>query len=115
MHLDPIEYLVRYQLPMAVPTILAMAAAHVVTQYWFDKREGRGIVADLSELEQKREKLEQTPAFYACLPLLPIALLLVFNKFVWGVSMNVATAMFIAWIASFFIDLIITSKYQGIL
>lgn len=40
------------------------------------------------------------------LPLLPIALLLVFNKFVWGVSMNVATAMFIAWIASFFIDLI---------
>lgn len=106
VHLDPIEYLVRYQLPMAVPTILAMAAAHVVTQYWFDKREGRGIVADLSELEQKREKLEQTPAFYACLPLLPIALLLVFNKFVWGVSMNVATAMFIAWIASFFIDLI---------
>lgn len=84
VHLDPIEYLVRYQLPMAVPTILAMAAAHVVTQYWFDKREGRGIVADLSELEQKREKLEQTPAFYACLPLLPIALLLVFNKFVWG-------------------------------
>ena len=67
VHLDPIEYLVRYQ---------------------------------------KREKLEQTPAFYACLPLLPIALLLVFNKFVWGVSMNVATAMFIAWIASFFIDLI---------
>ena len=106
VHLDPIEYLVRYQLPMAVPTILAMAAAHVVTQYWFDKREGRGIVADLSELEQKREKLEQTPAFYACLPLLPIALLLVFNKFVWGVSMNVATARFIAWIASFFIDLI---------
>lgn len=106
VHLDPIEYLVRYQLPMAVPTILAMAAAHVVTQYWFDKREGRGVVADLSELEQKREKLEQTPAFYACLPLLPIALLLVFNKFVWGVSMNVATAMFIAWIASFFIDLI---------
>ena len=66
VHLDPIEYLVRYQLPMAVPTILAMAAAHVVTQYWFDKREGRGVVADLSELEQKREKLEQTPAFYAC-------------------------------------------------
>lgn len=27
VHLDPIEYLVRYQLPMAVPTILAMAAA----------------------------------------------------------------------------------------
>lgn len=28
VHLDPIEYLVRYQLPMAVPTILAMALAH---------------------------------------------------------------------------------------
>ncbi|WP_443743537.1 C4-dicarboxylate transporter DcuC [Sutterella sp.] len=112
VHLDPIEYLVRYQLPMAVPTILAMALAHVFTQYWFDKKEGKGEVANLGELEQKLEKLEKTPALYAVLPLLPIALLLVFNKFVWGVSMNVATAMFIAWILAFIVDLIVRRQVK---
>lgn len=106
VHLDPVEYLVRYQLPMAVPTVLAMAIAHVITQHWFDKHEGTGEVANLSELEAKRENLERTPALYALMPLFPLALLLVFNKFVWGVPMNVATAMFIAWILAFFIDLI---------
>lgn len=106
IHVDPIEYLVRYQLPMAVPVVLAMAATHVVTQWWFDKREGKGEIANLSELEQKREALEKTPAYYALMPLFPIALLLIFNKFVWGTGMNVATAMFIAWILAFVIDLL---------
>ena len=84
-HLDPIEYLVRYQLPMAVPVVLSMAVAHVFTQYGFDRREGKGKgkgkgeVADLAELESKRQNLEKTPAFYALMPLFPIALLLVFN------------------------------------
>lgn len=58
VHLEPIEYLVRYQLPMAVPTIIAMAIAHVVVQYYFDKKEGTGEVADLTELESKRKTLE---------------------------------------------------------
>lgn len=107
VHLDPIEYLVRYQLPMAVPVVLSMAVAHVFTQYWFDRREGKGEVADLAELESKRQNLEKTPAFYALMPLFPIALLLVFNRFVWGTGMNVATAMFIAWILAFVIDLIV--------
>lgn len=106
IHVDPIEYLVRYQLPMAVPTIIAMAIAHVITQYWFDKKEGKGEVANIAELQQKLQTLEKTPAFYAIMPLFPIALLLVFNKFVWGTAMNVATAMFIAWILAFIIDLI---------
>lgn len=107
LKIDPILYLVQYQLPMAVPTILAMAAAHVVTQHWFDKREGRGETANLEELEAKRHELEKTPALYALMPLFPIVLLLIFNKFVYGVGMNVATAMFISWIIAFVIDLIV--------
>lgn len=106
IQVDPIEYLVRYQLPMAVPVVAAMAATHVVTQWWFDRKEGKGEVADLAELEQKREVLEKTPAFYALMPIFPIVLLLIFNKFVWGKGMNVATAMFIAWILAFAIDLL---------
>lgn len=107
VHLDPMEYLVSYQLPMAVPTILAMAAAHVFVQYYFDKKDGaQGIVADLNELEGQKKQLEGTPAVYAVLPIVPIVLLLIFNKFVFKtVTLNVATAMFIAWVLSFFLDL----------
>ncbi len=107
--LDPIEYLVKYQLPMAVPTILVMAAAHVVVQYWFDRHDAvKGEAADLSELESRRKELERVPALYAVLPVLPIGLLLVFNKMVFGtVTLNVATAMFIAWVLSFFVDLVV--------
>lgn len=113
VHLDPMQYLVSYQLPMAVPTILAMAVAHVVTQYWFDKKDrlaGKSVskVADLSELENKRLSLEKTPVIYAVMPIIPIVLLLIFNKMVYKtVTLNVATAMFIAWIVSFAIDLVV--------
>lgn len=66
VHLDPIQYLVQYQLPMAVPAI------------------------------------------YAVLPVIPIVLLLIFNKMVYqSITLNVATAMFIAWVLSFFVDLIV--------
>lgn len=112
VHLDPIEYLVRYQLPMAVPTIIAMAIAHVITQWWFDKKEGKGEVGDVSQVQQKLGDLERTPAFYALMPLFPIALLLVFNKFVWGTSMNVATAMFISWVLAFAVDLVTRRKVR---
>ena len=84
VHLDPIQYLVQYQLPMAVPTILAMAVAHVVVQYWFDKHDNiKGETADLQELEEKRKVLENVPAIYAVLPIIPIVLLLIFNKMVY--------------------------------
>lgn len=109
VHLDPIQYLVQYQLPMAVPTILAMAVAHVVVQYWFDKHDNiKGETADLQELEEKRKVLENVPAIYAVLPIIPIVLLLIFNKMVYqSITLNVATAMFIAWVLSFFVDLIV--------
>ena len=109
VHLDPIQYLVQYQLPMAVPTILAMAVAHVIVQYWFDKHDDvKGETADLRELEEKRLTLENVPAVYALLPIMPIVLLLIFNKMVYSsVTLNVATAMFIAWVLSFFVDLVV--------
>lgn len=106
--LEPIEYFVKYQLPMAVPVVIAMAVSHVFVQYWFDRREGTGEVADLSELAQKRRDLEKAPAFYAIFPVLPIVFLLIFNKMVFKtVTLNVPTAMFICWLLAFLVDLVV--------
>ena len=106
--LEPIEYFVKYQLPMAVPVVIAMAVSHVFVQYWFDRREGTGEVADLSELAQNRRDLEKAPAFYAIFPVLPIVFLLIFNKMVFKtVTLNVPTAMFICWLLAFLVDLVV--------
>ena len=107
--LEPIEYLVKYQLPMAVPTVLAMAVAHVIVQYWFDRQEGRGEIADLEELAAKRKNLENAaPAFYAIFPILPIVFLLIFNKMVYkSVVLNVPTAMFLCWFLAFLVDVVV--------
>lgn len=107
--LEPIEYLVKYQLPMAVPTVLAMAVAHVIVQYWFDRKEGRGEIADLKELAAKRKNLENAaPAFYAIFPILPIVFLLIFNKMVYkSVVLNVPTAMFLCWFLAFLVDVVV--------
>ena len=113
VNLDPIEYLVHYQLPMAVPTILAMAVAHVVVQRWFDRREtaqekSQDVGMTMEEMEAKRKALEATPLLYAAMPLFPIVLLLIFNKMVYAdVTLNVATAMFLSWIVAFLIDLVV--------
>ncbi|HBN74135.1 MAG TPA: transporter [Sutterella sp.] len=109
VNLDPIEYLVHYQLPMAVPVVLAMAVSHVFVQYYFDRKDNvKGQTLNLKELEEKRQELEKTPAIYALLPIMPIVLLLIFNKMVFKtVTMNVATAMFVAWIVSFILDLVV--------
>ena len=109
VRLEPIEYLVKYQLPMAVPTVLAMAVAHVIVQYWFDRKEGRGEIADLEELAAKRKNLENAaPAFYAIFPILPIVFLLIFNKMVYkSVVLNVPTAMFLCWFLAFLVDVVV--------
>ncbi len=113
VNLDPVEYLVHYQLPMAVPTILAMAVAHVIVQRWFDRHETvkektQDAGMTMEEIDAKRKALEATPLIYAAMPLFPIALLLIFNKMVYSaVTINVATAMFLSWIAAFLIDLVV--------
>jgi len=109
VHLDPVEYLVSYQLVMAAPVVLVMAITHVIVQRYFDKKDGvHGYVADFAELEAKRKELEKTPLIYACMPVLPLVLLLIFNKMVYKtITMNVATAMFLSWFVCFLVDLLV--------
>ena len=87
----------------------AEAVSHVFVQYYFDKKDNvKGETLDLKELEGKRQELEKTPAIYAILPIVPIVLLLIFNKMVFKtVTMNVATAMFVAWFLAFLLDLVV--------
>lgn len=109
IHLDPVHYLVSYQLVMAAPVIIVMAITHVIVQKYFDTKDKvHGEVADLAELEAKRKEIEKTPLIYAAMPILPLVLLLIFNKMVYkSIVINVASAMFLSWFVCFVIDFIV--------
>lgn len=107
---DPMTYLLAYQIPAAIPSVLTVLVLHVLLQKYYDKKdavEGRLVQAfDLAEIEAKKTKTKQTPAYYALLPLTPLVLLFIFNKLVYKtIVLDVATAMFIGWVVAILVDL----------
>ena len=105
---DPMEYLLKYQLVANIPGMLAALAAHVIVQKSLDKRDlEKGILVkpDLSKVAEKEARANSTPTYYALLPLVPLFLLFTFNKLVYKtVVLDVATAMFIGWIVALLVD-----------
>ncbi len=107
---DPMTYLIQYQLPVAVPAILVMVVAHVFAQRYFDKKEGAAGTLpkiDQAVVEQKLARAAALPGYYALLPLVPLVLLFIFNKMVYKtVVLDVGTAMFIGWVFGILVDLL---------
>lgn len=108
--IDPMTYLITYQLPVAVPSILIVVIAHVLVQRWLDRKDtAAGLIKpfDLAELEAKKGKAKDVPWFYSILPLVPLVLLFVFNKMVCKtIVLDVATAMFMGWVFAILVDVI---------
>ena len=98
--IDPMTYLFKYQLPVAVPAVIATALVHIFVQKYYDSKltPGKGAVEiDNAELEKKKERAARLPAIYAFLPLTPLVLLFIFNKMVFKtVVLDVATRMVLA-------------------
>lgn len=106
---DPMTYLLTYQIPAAIPSVLTVVVLHVIVQKYYDRKDaaaGRIVpVFDLAEIEAKKAKSKKTPAYYALLPLTPLVLLFIFNKLVFKtIVLDVATAMFIGWIVGILVD-----------
>ena len=106
--IDPMTYLFKYQLPVAVPAVIATALVHIFVQKYYDSKltPGKGAVEiDNVELEKKKERAARLPAIYAFLPLTPLVLLFIFNKMVFKtVVLDVATAMFMGWVIAIVVD-----------
>lgn len=95
---DPMTYLIQYQLPVAIPAILVTAVVHVIVQNYLDKRDkatGSLLSIDPKVVEEKTRHAANLPGYYALLPLVPLVLLFIFNKMVYKtVVLDVAIAMF---------------------
>lgn len=101
---DPVVYWHTFQIPIACLVIPVVAVVHYFTQKIMDKRDGHVVKAmDSSEVEvhaetedEKKAMTEHPPLIFAILPVIPLALILVFSPLcITTVKMNIIMAMFI--------------------
>ena len=95
--ISPIEYFALYQIKVAAVVIPVVAALHFFWQRWCDGRDDSAGKDSLSGVSAATEGQEDTPAFYALLPVLPLVLLLAFSPlFMDTIRVDVVTAMLIS-------------------
>lgn len=102
--LDPIIYLVEYQLPLAIPTLLVCAIAHYFVQRHYDARNDDACAETVAV---KASDAPAAPKWYAIFPVLPIVLLIVFSQLVVAsVKLDTVGALFMVWTGVVIIELI---------
>ncbi len=95
--ISPIEYFVHYQLKVSAVVVPVVAGMHFVWQRWCDRREPEATIEAVPEVADADGEPHPVPAAYALLPILPLALLLVFSPLVVkSIRLDVVTAMLIS-------------------
>jgi DcuC family C4-dicarboxylate transporter len=108
--MDIVAYFVQGQVPVAVCTVATVAALHFFVQRWFDRRDiagGRSAPATSSSDDVSKALEGAGPAHYAVLPMVPLALLIVFSPMVVrGVKLSLVTAILISIALAIVVDLL---------
>ena len=100
-------YFVKHQIPVALGVIVVVTVLVYFTARYFDRKAGHCIVPQ-EVLPPDQAKEEDAPGFYALIPLLPIALIVVFSPLmVAHIAMDVVTAMIIGACAGLGCELVV--------
>lgn len=95
MDVDAVMYFLDYQIPLVWPLSLSMMVTYYFVNRHFDQK--KAIVATEATVNTQ---LQQAPAIYALLPILPIILLMVFSElfsfFPTPIVLDTTTVMFIS-------------------
>ena len=91
-NLDPIIYLVQYQLVLAIPTLIVVCIAHYFVQRHYDRKN-----------------------WYAIFPVLPIVLLIIFSKLVvTSIKLDTISALFMVWVGVVIVEIIRTKSVKKV-
>lgn len=91
---DPVIYWSHYQVPIVAVAFVVVGVLHYLTQKYMDKRDGH--VVKPIVVETVKDESDNAPAFYAILPVIPLALILSFSSlWISSIKMNIVMAMFI--------------------
>jgi DcuC family C4-dicarboxylate transporter len=111
--LPPAIYFVQYQLPVALWVIAVVAVLVFLSARHFDRKSESAVQ---SEAAAGEEPCKDAPGFYALLPLVPIALILVFSPLVVSeVSIDVVTAMLLGAIVGLACELCVRRDVKAVL
>nr|WP_307776461.1 C4-dicarboxylate transporter DcuC [uncultured Cetobacterium sp.] len=101
--LDPALYFVKYQIPIAIFVIAAIALTHYFVQKMGDKKLSPEEFGS-STVESSDDELG-VPGFYALLPIIPLVVILAFSSlFKSSIKMNVEVAMLLSITLSMVIE-----------
>lgn len=93
--IDPAVYLVKSQLPVALPALIAVPLIHMFLQPYFDRKGGEAT----ESVQDIEGSIKDAPLWYSIFPVLPIILLIIFSPLVYTkVKLNTITALFLVWI-----------------
>ncbi len=94
--INPVIYWSHYQVPIVAVALIVVSTLHYFTQKYFDKKAGH-VVAPLEvEKADAQAEEEKVPGFYALLPIVPLALILIFSPLlIHTIKVNIVTAMYI--------------------
>lgn len=114
--LEVTDYFIGQQLPIAVVSVVAIAAAHFFVQRYFDRKDGgaKGVIGQETVSAVKAEEAVP-PAVYAVLPIIPIGLVLVFSKLcIPYIKMPVVTAMLLSIAVAMAFELVRTRDVKTV-
>ena len=102
-NLDPIIYLVQYQLVLAIPTLIVVCIAHYFVQRHYD-RKNDDVYSEAAD-----------PKWYAIFPVLPIVLLIIFSKLVvTSIKLDTISALFMVWVGVVIVEIIRTKSVKKV-
>ncbi|MBP2631963.1 MAG: putative anaerobic C4-dicarboxylate transporter [Firmicutes bacterium] len=113
--LEVAAYFTNYQIPVAFPAMITVAVLHFFVQKYFDRKEGH-MIQPLEVTANKMDNSEEIPPMiYACLPIIPLLLILVFSDLcIPSIKMSVVTAMLISMAISMFFELVRIKDMQKV-
>ncbi|MBQ0018934.1 MAG: C4-dicarboxylate transporter DcuC [Bacteroidales bacterium] len=103
------EYFVEHQLPLTIPVTLLLMLLYYLSNRYFDKKDReKGLVSE--PVADIKDMKVDAPLIYAVLPVLPLALLIIFSNyfqpFGFPVVLDTTTAMFISLVVTLVFELI---------
>ena len=102
MNMDTVLYFLEYQIPLVWPLSLCLMVCYFFVNRYFDAKNPDSNAPAVNAAAQKPE----APAVYALLPILPIALLLIFSEMLDVVSVPITLDTTTVMFLSFFVALL---------
>ena len=111
LKIDAAQYFIQSQIPLVWPLSLTMMVAYYFVNRYFDK----GFISDEVTEPTTDPTQKHAPVIYALLPILPIALLLIFSNFIQStaspIQLDTTTVMFLSLFLALVFELV---RYRSV-